>query len=41
MNKTGANLSNVAELYVKHQVNLIFICFEPKQNELNIAEEFV
>ena len=37
----GFTLSNVAELFVKHQVNVILICFNPRPNEIRVAENFI
>ena len=34
-------MANVAELFVKHQVNLILICFETNHHQFNIAKNFV
>ena len=38
---TGANLNTVAELFVKHQVNIVLLCFNPSRSEKRIAEQFV
>ena len=39
--ETGANLFTIAELFVKHQINLILICFDADIEEQNIAETFI
>ena len=31
----------MAELFVKHQVNIILICFNPQRNDIKTAEAFV
>ena len=37
----GFTLGNVAELFVKHQVNVILICFNPRPIEIRAAEHFL
>ena len=39
--ESGHELNAVADLCVKHQVNVILICFDPNPYEIEIAEDFV
>ena len=39
--ESGHELSKVTNLCIKHQVNVILICFEPSAREIKLAKAFV
>ena len=38
---SGHDLNTVAEIFVRHQVNLLLICFNPTPPEMQIADRFI